>query len=46
MTAGRRMAAILAADVVGDSQLMGEDEARGQGGECANVPRWRVLVNC
>jgi hypothetical protein len=27
MTPGRRLAAILAADVVGDSRLMGEDEA-------------------
>ncbi len=28
MTAARRLAAILAADVVGYSRLMGEDEAR------------------
>ena len=38
----RRLAAILAADVVGYSRLMGEDEA-GRRGECANVPTWRVL---
>ena len=29
MTAARRLAAILAADVVGYSRLMGEDEAEG-----------------
>ena len=45
MTATRRLTAILAADVVGYSRLTGEDEA-GTGWECANVPRWRVLVNC
>ena len=36
MTAARRLAAILAADVVGHSRLMGEDEA---GTGCARASR-------
>ena len=35
MTAARRLAAILAADVVGYSRLMGEDEADGAVGRRA-----------
>ena len=42
MSETRKLAAILAVDVVGYSRLMGEDEA-GRRGECANVPTWRVL---
>ena len=38
MTAARRLAAILAADVVGYSRLMGEDEA-GRRTRCVNVAK-------
>ena len=40
MTAARRLAAILAADVVGYSRLMGEDEAGT--GRCGRIARRRV----
>ena len=40
MTAARRLAAILAADVVGYSRLMGEDEA----GTAQAVPRAAPIV--
>ena len=41
MTAARRLAAILAADVVGYSRLMGEDD-RGRRGRCASIGKQRV----
>jgi adenylate cyclase len=41
MTAARRLAAILAADIVGYSRLMGEDEA-GTARRCASIGRQRV----
>ena len=46
MTEARRLAAIMAVDVVGYSRLMGEDEA-GRPGRCASTarrlgPSWRA----
>ena len=38
MTAARRLAAILAVDVVGASRLMGEDE-RGRRRRCGSIAR-------
>ena len=47
MTATRRLAAIMAVDVVGDSRLMVEDEAGTalavRGARCASVPTRRML---
>jgi hypothetical protein len=48
MSAPRRLAAILAVDVVGYSRLMGEDEARTaravreEAGCTPLIPRWRL----
>jgi class 3 adenylate cyclase len=41
MTAARRLAAILAVDVVGYSRLMGEDAA-GTARWCGSIARWRT----